>query len=395
MMRHGRNAVCYAKAGTLTMSSPCRSLYVHVPFCRRLCGYCDFYSQVLDPGAVGPLVDAVLAELAAATCTGGFAVDTIFVGGGTPTVLPADQLARLLAALRACAPGRDVEFTVEANPATVTAEIADVLVGAGVNRVSVGAQSFNPDELKVLDRTHRPEQVSQTLATCRRAGIRRLSLDLIFGIPGQTLASWRQSLHAALKLEPEHMSCYGLTYEPGTLLRERLDAGAVLRVDPDLEADMYETTIDVLAAAGLAHYEISNFARPGAECRHNLRYWHNEPYVGLGPAAAGFIDEVRYQNVADTAAYVAAIQGARSPRVEEERLPPERRARETAMLEMRLTAGIDRRRFADRYGQDPAALFAAALEPHRADGLLVVDETGIRLTRRGLLLADTVIADFL
>lgn len=377
------------------MSSPCRSLYVHVPFCRRLCGYCDFYSQVLDPDTVGPLVDAVRSELTGATRGGGLTVDTIFVGGGTPTVLPADQLARLLAALRACAAGPDVEFTVEANPATVTAEMADVLASAGVNRVSVGAQSFNPAELDVLDRTHRPEQVGETLATCRRAGIRRLSLDLIFGIPGQTLACWRESLQAALGLEPEHMSCYGLTYEPGTPLRERLDAGSVQRVDPDLEADMYETTIDVLAAAGLAQYEISNFARPGAECRHNLRYWHNEPYLGLGPAAAGFLNEVRYKNVADTAAYVAAIRAGRSPRAEEERLPPERRVRETAMLELRLTSGIDRRRFAARYKEDPVALFAAAIEPHRADGLLVVNETSIRLTRRGLLLADTVIADFL
>lgn len=377
------------------MSSPCRSLYVHVPFCRRLCGYCDFYSQVLDPDTVGPLVDAVRSELTGATRGGGLTVDTIFVGGGTPTVLPADQLARLLAALQACAAGPDVEFTVEANPATVTAEMADVLASAGVNRVSVGAQSFNPAELDVLDRTHRPEQVGETLATCRRAGIRRLSLDLIFGIPGQTLACWRESLQAALGLEPEHMSCYGLTYEPGTPLRERLDAGSVQRVDPDLEADMYETTIDVLAAAGLAQYEISNFARPGAECRHNLRYWHNEPYLGLGPAAAGFLNEVRYKNVADTAAYVAAIRAGRSPRAEEERLPPERRVRETAMLELRLTSGIDRRRFAARYKEDPVALFAAAIEPHRADGLLVVNETSIRLTRRGLLLADTVIADFL
>lgn len=377
------------------MSSPCRSLYVHVPFCRRLCGYCDFYSQVLDPDTVGPLVDAVRSELTGATRGGGLTVDTIFVGGGTPTVLPADQLARLLAALRACAAGPDVEFTVEANPATVTAEMANVLASAGVNRVSVGAQSFNPAELDVLDRTHRPEQVGETLATCRRAGIRRLSLDLIFGVPGQTLASWRESLQAALDLEPEHMSCYGLTYEPGTPLCERLDAGSVQRVDPDLEADMYETTIDVLAAAGLAQYEISNFARPGAECRHNLRYWHNEPYLGLGPAAAGFLNEVRYKNVADTAAYVAAIRAGRSPRAEEERLPPERRVRETAMLELRLTSGIDRRRFAARYKEDPVALFAAAIEPHRADGLLVVNETSIRLTRRGLLLADTVIADFL
>jgi oxygen-independent coproporphyrinogen-3 oxidase len=151
----------------------------------------------------------------------------------------------------------------------------------------------------------------------------------------------------------------------------------------------------VLPAAGLAHYEVSNFARPGAACRHNLRYWHNEPHLGLGPAAAGFVDEVRYKNVADTAAYVQAIQAGRSPWSEQERLPPERRARETAMLELRLTAGIDRQRFKQRYAEDPALLFAAAIERHGADGLLTSDETSIRLTRAGFLLADRVIADFL
>ena len=149
-----------------------------------------------------------------------------------------------------------------------------------------------------------------------------------------------------MALEPDHLSCYGLTYEPGTPLREQLDIGVVQRVDPDAEAEMYETALDILPGAGLPHYEISNFARPGAQCRHNLRYWHNEPYLGIGPAAAGFIDEVRYKNVADTAAYVRAIQEGQSPWSEQETLPPARRARETAMLELRLTEGINRKQFA-------------------------------------------------
>ncbi len=380
----------------MTTSAPCRSLYVHVPFCRTLCGYCDFYSVVPAAGQTGPLVDALWREFAVYAARG-FAgpFDTVFVGGGTPTVLPADDLRRLLDALRQHAvSASDVEFTVEANPATVTAETARVLLTAGVNRVSLGAQSFDPSELRTLDRTHAPADVGRTVRICRAAGISQVSLDLIFGIPGQTLESWQTTLAAALALEPDHLSCYGLTYEPDTPMHARRDAGLVRPVDEDLEADMYEAAIDTLTAAGFEHYEISNFARPGARCRHNLRYWHNEPYLGLGPSAAGFLDELRYKNVADTAAYVAAVTAGRSPWSEREQLPPERRARETAALELRLTEGIDRRRFAVRYGTDPVVLFADAVARHGADGLLEVSASHVRLTRRGLLCANTVMADF-
>jgi oxygen-independent coproporphyrinogen-3 oxidase len=380
----------------MTTPAPIRALYVHVPFCRSLCGYCDFYSELLDPRRVEPLVTALRDELALACTTYPVACATIFIGGGTPTVLPAEQLARLLQACEGLREGgAAVEFTVEANPATVEPETAQILVGAGVNRVSLGVQSFDPGELRVLERTHTPEQVGQTMAVCRDQGIRRLSLDLIFGIPGQSLASWRATLQAAIALDPEHLSCYGLTYEPDTPLQRQLTAGRIERVDPDLEADMYEAAIDTLAAAGYAQYEISNFARPGAECRHNLTYWHNEPYLGIGPSAAGYVAGVRYKNVADTAAYVQAIRAGRSPRCEVEQLPPERRARETAMLALRLTEGLERRRFAERFGYDPAVLFAKAIEKHTRDGLVEVTATAIRLTRAGRLLADTVIADFL
>jgi oxygen-independent coproporphyrinogen-3 oxidase len=371
------------------------ALYVHVPFCRTLCGYCDFYSRVLDPAWVAPFVDAVLRELDSYAAARALRCDTIYVGGGTPTVLPAAELGRLLGGLRrVAAGGTGFEFTVEANPATIDDEIAGVLAAAGVNRVSLGAQSFAAAELRALDRSHRPEQVGQTVAHCRRAGIRQISLDLIFGIPSQTLGSWLRSLRGALLLKPDHLSCYGLTYEPGTPLGERLAAGQVQRVDEDLEADMYEAALDLLPAAGLAHYEISNFARPGGQCRHNLHYWHNEPYLGLGPAAAGFIDEVRYRNVADLPAYAQAVQQGHSAWSEQERLPPARRARETAMLELRLAAGIDRQGFARRFGQDPVVSFAEAIARHAADGLLRVDASSIRLTRAGILLADRVSSDF-
>ncbi|MEW6253505.1 MAG: radical SAM family heme chaperone HemW [Planctomycetota bacterium] len=379
----------------MTTPEPCRSLYVHVPFCRSLCGYCDFYSEVLDPRAARPLVDALLAELDSYARRRPLAWDTIFVGGGTPTVLPVPDLSHLLAGIRRFAgPDGDLEFSVEANPATVSPAVAEALAVAGVNRVSVGAQSFDPGELRVLDRTHTPEQVADTVAILRAAGLRRLSLDLIFGIPGQTLASWLRSLQAALSLSPEHLSCYGLTYEPGTPLCAARDAGRVIPVEEDVEAEMYIAAMNTLAAAGLHQYELSNYARPGAECRHNLRYWRNEPYLGIGPAAAGYLDGVRYKNVADTAAYVQAIVAGRSPRGEAETLPRERKMGETAMLNLRTAEGIDRSRFLSRFGSDPAIVFARAIERHTAAGLLEADGCGIRLTRAGRLVADRVMADF-
>lgn len=457
-----------------TSAEPCRSIYVHLPFCRTRCGYCDFYVQLFNPGAVTPLVDALLAELAAYQARVPLAVDTLFVGGGTPTVLPPAELARVLAALRSTvAPDAELEFTVEANPATVTDVVARVLVDHGVNRVSLGAQSFEPTELRALQRTHQPAQVAQTLDTCRRHGIERLTIDLIFGIPGQTLVSWEKNLNTAVGLGVEHLSCYGLTYESGTPLHKWLHEGRVQKCDEDLEADMYERMLDVLPAAGLALYEISNFARPGAACRHNLRYWYNEPYLGLGPSAAGYVAGVRYKNVPDTAAYVQGIQalqaggrpaapgggpfacgavsegqtsqppaasggrasrraaspapfieqasGARpseqAPPQPARRLPVQRladtslpqpggfpwsdheqltgdaAARETAVLALRLSAGVNRPRFMARHGCDPAIAYADALTPHVADGLVTIDADTIRLTRRGLLLANTVMRD--
>lgn len=382
--------------GGMTIRAGCRSIYVHVPFCHTICGYCDFYSEVFDRGAAPRLVDALLTELARYADALRGQVDTIFVGGGTPTTLAPADLDRLLRPLRELADSNGrLEFTVEANPATVDAERAAVLAAAGVTRVSIGAQSFIPSELQVLERIHKPEQVEQTLATCRAAGIRDLSVDLIFAVPGQTLAAWRANLETAIGLGTGHLSCYGLTFERGTPLYRQLQAGAVARLDEGLEAEMLDLTIDRLAEAGLQRYEISNYARPGHECRHNLRYWHNESYVGIGPSAAGYVDGLRYKNVPDTAEYAKAVHAGRSPRIEEERLPLDRTARETAMLELRLVAGIERTRFAGRFGRDPADLFAEQIEKFAPLGLLECNAQALFLTRRGLMVADSLIAEFI
>jgi len=321
--------------------------------------------------------------------------ETVFVGGGTPTVLPLPELHRVLSALAATIrPGHDYEFTVEANPATVSAAVAECLVAAGVNRVSLGAQSFDPRDLRVLDRRHNPRDVGETMRLCRAQGLHNISLDLIFGVPGQSVVQWRENLDRALDLGPEHLSCYGLTYEPGTPLYERLRAGRVCRVDEGVEAEMYETTLDTLAAAGFEHYEISNFARPGRRCRHNLVYWRNQPCLGIGPSAAGLVDGLRYRNVPDVREYVADLAAGRSPAREEERLDPQRRMGESAMLALRLRDGLDRADFLAEFERDPLEVFADAVKRHAPEGLLAADARGIRLTRAGLLLANRVLVDF-
>lgn len=386
--------VSYLSPGHSSIHPVPRGLYVHVPFCHTICGYCDFYSEVYDKKAATPLVDALLGELEAYASGGGLRVETIFVGGGTPTTLPAPELYRLLAALHSLADATGVlEFTCEANPATVTPEIAEALVRGGVNRVSVGAQSFDRGELAVLERIHRPEQVAETLRVLRAAGIEDVNLDLIFAVPGQRVERWLRNLDCALELAPEHLSCYGLTYESGTPLFDQLQRGAVQRVDEEVEARMFEATIERLGQAGLRHYEISNFAKPGRECRHNLLYWRGERYVGIGPSAAGFVRNVRYRNVPDTAAYVRAIRNGHSPRIEEEKLSLADEMKDAAWLALRTIAGIDRASFAARFGRDAMEVFGDGMRKHEQGGLLDVSPGTIRLTRRGLLLANVVMRD--
>jgi oxygen-independent coproporphyrinogen-3 oxidase len=373
-------------------------LYVHVPFCRTKCGYCDFYSRVPAAGQPGRYVDAVLAELAGGPAGPGgrVRVRTIFVGGGTPTILPVDELSRLFGVLGELARRDGVsEFTVEANPASLDDAKARVLREAGVNRVSIGVQSFAAQELKTLGRSHQAEDVAPTVRSARRWGFSHVNLDLIFGIPGQTERSWEESLRMAMELGPDHIACYGLTYEPGTPLHRRWVEGALDPCGEETEARMYECAIDTLTSAGFEHYEISNFARPGARCEHNLAYWRNEPYVGLGPAAASYFEGVRTRNVADVEQYIRRIALGQSPVVESERLDAKERAGETAMLQLRLTDGIDRRSFERQTGFDAMALFADVIRSHVAGRRLTVTPTHIRLTRSGLLIADSVMADFI
>jgi oxygen-independent coproporphyrinogen III oxidase len=371
-----------------------RAAYVHIPFCAHKCGYCDFASLA----GSDHLADRYLAALEREMAFLGEPqeVDTIFIGGGTPTRLDAKQLDRLLGMVRRwfpIVPGG--EWTVEANPGTLDSEKADVLADGGVNRVSLGAQSFQPDLLRALERNHAPEEVPRALELVRPR-FPYWSFDLIFGVPGSTPGLWADDLETALQLEPSHLSCYGLVYEKGTALWKQEKAGLVRPVDEEAERAMYEHTIDRLTLEGLAMYEISNFARAGHESRHNLVYWSNDAYFGVGLGAARYIRGVRSSNTRDLPAYLRRIEEGREATGPTEALDPEARARETAVLMLRRTLiGLDRDDFRRRTGFDFDTIAGPTLPRHREGGLLEDDGRRVRFTREGLFLADTVLCDLL
>ena len=371
-----------------------RAAYVHVPFCAHKCGYCDFASLA----GVDHLADRYLTALEREMAMMGAPqeVETIFIGGGTPTRLDAEGLGRLLAMVRRwypLAPGG--EWTVEANPGTLDEEKADVLASGGVNRVSLGAQSFQPALLKTLERNHAPEEVGRALDWVRPR-FPRWSFDLIFGVPGSTAELWASDLDAALELGPAHLSCYGLVYEKGTALWKQWRAGQVHAVAEETERAMYAHTIDRLTRAGLAMYEISNFARPGHESRHNLVYWANDAYFGVGVGAARYVRGVRSVNTRDLFAYLRRVEAGEPATGPTEALDPEARARETAVLMLRRTVlGIDRADFARRTGFELDALAGPVVRQSVARGLLEDDGRRVRLTPEGRFLADSVMAELL
>ncbi|MCO6436435.1 MAG: radical SAM family heme chaperone HemW [Phycisphaerae bacterium] len=369
-------------------------LYVHLPFCETKCGYCDFFSVPLKGRATRPLVQRVARELQRRLSPAPHPIRTVFVGGGTPTILPADELAWLLDEVRAKIESHLIEeFTVEANPATVDDAKAAVLVQCGVTRVSMGAQSFIPEELTTLERLHSPDDIAPSVQTLRRRGVTQINLDLIFGIPGQTCETWKHSLESALELEPDHIACYGLTYEPGTRLTALRNAGRVEPCDEIIESGMFQQTVDILAAAGFEHYETSNFARPGCRCEHNLIYWRNGPYVGVGPSAAGCYAGRRYKNIADVSGYIRAIDEAGHAEADGERINHTMLMMEMVMMQLRLTEGLSLDDFRRRTGLDPRQLFAPVLENMTRQGWLTDSDSCIALTPAGRLVADVVIRD--
>jgi len=377
-------------------------LYIHIPFCPQKCFYCDFNSYVLDQRVVGDYLAALHSEIDAwgrriqREHKSPLAVQTVFFGGGTPTTLLSDRIGEILEQLKRWFPlERDAEITVEANPGTMDAEKFFGLKALGVNRLSMGIQSFDDHYLTELGRVHTASEAVEAYHAARVAGFDNLSFDLIFALPRQTLEHWQETLNQALKLSPEHISLYSLTIEEGTRFFELHRRGRLPLPDEETDARMYEYCLDILPEHGYEQYEVSNFARPGYRCRHNQIYWRNEPYLGFGAGAAGYWQGTRYLNHRPLKRYIAdALQG-RFPIASQECLPLEATMGETMLLGLRMMDGVSRPTFRERFGIDPADRFAPAVRKLTDRGLLDVDDHCIRLTRRGLLLADTVQAEFI
>jgi len=371
--------------------------YVHVPFCATRCGYCDFNTYTVGelgeggPAAPAAWLDAALAEVQLAARVLGPAprpLSTVFIGGGTPTLLPPVMLRTVLAALDdSIGLAGGAEVTTEANPESVTSDSLAELAAAGITRVSFGMQSAAPHVLAALDRRHTPGRVAEAVRWARDAGIGQVSLDLIYGAPGESDANWAATIDAALALEPDHVSAYALVVEEGTRLARQVRRGEVQPPDDDALADRYEAADAAFAAAGLAWYEVSNWARsPGARCRHNLGYWRGDDWWGIGPGAHSHVGGTRWWNVRHPADYARRLAAGRSPAQAREVLDADTRQLETVLLGIRLAEGL-------RLDAVPADT-AQAAQPLADDGLLepaALDAGRAVLTLRGRLLADTVV----
>lgn len=379
-------------------------VYIHIPFCRQKCHYCDFNSYPGMEGLFVPYVEALGREMAlVGQHVGPLRAETLYIGGGTPTVLPPALLARVIALCKEHIPWRKgAEVTVEANPGTVDAPYLEKLLSLGVQRLSLGAQSFHDDELALLGRIHRASDVADAVQDARRAGFRNINLDLIYGLPGQTLDRWHRSLEEAISLEPEHISLYALTLEEHTPLARRIAQGELPPPDDDAAADMYILAEEALASAGYHHYEISNWAKPGFQCRHNLRYWRNLPYIGLGAGAHSWWGSRRWHNVAHPAAYIRRLESTPSaspfpsPAAEGgEAIDLRTEMAETVILGLRLVEeGVRFTDFTARFGRDLREVYGPQIQELVELGLLEVYHQGIRLTTRGRLLGNEAFERF-
>ncbi len=367
--------------------------YVHLPFCARRCPYCDFNAYAGRDADMDAYADALLAE--ARTRLPGTGLETLYVGGGTPTYGDAGRLARILEGLREAAGGAVGEFTVEANPGSLDGEKVAVLRDAGVNRVSVGAQSFDDAHLGTLGRIHEASQIGRAVDRARAGGIARVSLDLILAIPGQSLAEQARDLSRVTALEPDHVSAYVLTIEEGTPFERLVRRGRLPEPDDERDLSHLHLAVHQLAAAGYARYEISNFARPGEASRHNLAYWRDADWIGLGAGAHSHAGRSRWKNVDDPAEYARAID-ARGAAVEwTEESTSEVALFDALMMGLRLVEGVDLDELASRLGVDARERHATAIEKHVRAGLLLVEGTRLRLTPLGLDLTSYVLRSFL
>ncbi len=372
-------------------------LYIHIPFCINKCAYCDFYSELAEHSLIDQFLDALESEIdlyARHPVFSSIEFETIYLGGGTPSLLSTGQIDKLVnKAQRLFRFNKNFEFTIEANPETVSPTKLQDYFAIGINRISLGIQSFSDSELQTLDRIHLADQAKKCIEWTSQAGCNNINLDLIFAIPGQTLNKWKQNVEQAIQLKPQHLSIYGLTIEPGTPLERQILSGELKKINEETEWGMYLWSIDALSNAGYQHYEISNFALPGFGCRHNLMYWNGSPYLGLGPSAHSFWDGHRQWNVDSVEKYVDLLTTGTLPTAGQEELSREQKILEFIYLNLRTSQGIDILQFEDQFQVSFTEKFKRVLERlnEYSDGdLFQFQKNKFKLRPNGFVLFDEI-----
>ena len=384
--RATRPVTSNARSSAVAPFDDAAAIYVHFPFCRHLCTYCDFDTFTRQEALIDPYVRAVVGQIRHSPRT---RATSLYVGGGTPSLMEGEQAAAIVEACRAgFGLPQDAEVTIEANPSELEMRRLEAFRRAGFNRLSLGVQSVDDRVLRVLGRRHRAEGAGAAVKAARAAGFENLSIDLIYGAPLQTLESWEATLDTAVRWGVDHLSCYMLSLEAGTPLERGVTKGVLAVPEDDAAVAMYEAAVERLGKAGYRRYEISNFARPGFESAHNLTYWRNRPYLGIGAGAAGCWNGHRYKILPDLRRYMQGVEARRIPLAEEEDIDKRRSMSDTMILGLRLEDGIARADFAERYGIQPEEPFGLALEWAEEAGLLEQSDERVKLTHRGILLSN-------
>lgn len=379
------------------MTSNMSSLYVHIPFCVRKCHYCNFASCEYRSQLAKSYVEALLIELSRiaeiAAVSGGH-LGTVFFGGGTPTCLPADLLTEVINHVYREFPLENgAEISVEANPGTVDSCYLDALLAVGVNRISLGVQSFDSDQLKILGRLHSSEQAVCAAMDAKKAGFENINLDLMSGLPGQATSSWEASLQQAFQLKPHHLSLYQLSIEEKTIFADMMATDKLVLPSEDSLIAMNEVTEEICQSNGFEKYEVSNYCLKGYRCRHNINYWRNNDYYGAGAAAVSYLDGVREKRIETPMAYIDAIFGGGSLCVEREVLSKERSYGETVMMGLRLVEGLELKSLHRRYGVDPGQHYGSTLKKLVEEGFIEITQTHMRITTKGWSLSNQIMAE--
>ena len=375
-----------------------KGLYIHIPFCHQICFYCDFNKVFFKDQPVDAYIDSLGKELALWKQEGALdkPLETIFLGGGTPTALTPAQLDKLLSYIHRYVPmAENLEWSSEANPDELTKEKMQVLFDGGVNRLSMGVQSFDQDLLKRLGRTHSNSHVSRAVESARQIGFTNLSFDLMYGLPGQTMEQWEDTLQQAFAFELPHFSAYSLIIEPKTVFYNLMTKGKLNTVTEDLEAAMYDKLMTEMDQRGIKQYEISNFAMPGMESRHNLLYWNNEEYIGAGAGAHGYVNGVRYSNAGPLKKYMEPLDEGKRPLLNTHEVPLNEKMEEEMFLGLRKTTGVSILHFHEKFGRSLEEIYGEILQKELKKQNLVIESGFVKLTKKGRFVGNEVFEQFL